>query len=124
MNPPTKHTVVETQEGRFAVYDPSGALLCELHSEVLARACAEDLDGEKAREAFPVGRFTDHSLHALFERCVRRESGDGWSGIHCQLGLWGVEGPSKSFVESEAMRYWIQYYQDGEYRKLLAVEAA
>ena len=58
------------------------------------------------------------TLDKLFDRCVVRKSGDGCYEIKCKLGLWGVTGPSRKSVEDEARHYWIQYYQDGEYKNI------
>lgn len=57
--------------------------------------------------------------NTLFEQCVDRAEGEGWYEIKCKLGLWAVTGPSKESVEDHAMHYWIQYWTDGEYAKLI-----
>lgn len=54
-----------------------------------------------------------------FDLCVVRKSGEGWYQIQCRLGLWGVIGPDRESVESEAMHYWLQYFGDGEYKSHL-----
>jgi hypothetical protein len=54
-----------------------------------------------------------------FEKCVKRKALDYTYKIDCALGLWGVEGDSKTLVESEAFHYWQQYNKDGEYYKIL-----
>lgn len=54
-----------------------------------------------------------------FDKCVKRKALDYTYRIDCILGLWSVEGGSKSLVESEAFHYWQQYHQDGEYCKIL-----
>lgn len=60
-------------------------------------------------------------VEALFDRCVvRNDYKDGSLEIKCCLGLWQVSGRDKQFVESESRRYWIQYFYDGEYEKLLS----
>lgn len=54
-----------------------------------------------------------------FHKCTsRRVLKDGTLRIRCKLGLWAVEGKDHAQVQREAMRYWIQYYEDGEYRIL------
>tara|TARA_Y100000296_G_C5160612_1_gene251600 strand:+ start:647 stop:859 length:213 start_codon:yes stop_codon:yes gene_type:complete len=58
-----------------------------------------------------------------FERCVKRKALDYTYKIDCVLGLWGVEGDSKTLVESEAFRYWQQYNEGGEYCKILGGES-
>ena len=35
--------------------------------------------------------------------------------IRCKKGLWAVTAPTKSQAEREAMRYFTQYFEDGEY---------
>lgn len=54
-----------------------------------------------------------------FEICVERKlMRDGSLQIHCRLGLWGTSGQDHKQVERDARHYWIQYYQDGEYKQL------
>jgi hypothetical protein len=54
-----------------------------------------------------------------FHRCTRsRRLKDGTLRIKCRLGLWAVEGKDYAQVQREAMHYWIQYFEDGEYRIL------
>jgi len=56
-----------------------------------------------------------------FEKCVERKlMKDGSLEICCKLGLWAGSGKDHKAVEREARHYWIQYYQDGEYKDLLA----
>lgn len=58
---------------------------------------------------------------AAFESCiVRKTHKDGSLEISCKLGLWSGSGRDHAAVEREAKHYWIQYYEDGEYTKLLA----
>lgn len=33
----------------------------------------------------------------------------------CPKGLWEVSGPDYGFVQSEAVRYYVQYLEGGEY---------
>lgn len=35
--------------------------------------------------------------------------------ISCKRGLWTFDGPDHDEVERQAMHYFLQYYQDGEY---------
>jgi hypothetical protein len=56
---------------------------------------------------------------ATFERCVTRRKEDKCHYVDCALGLWGVSGRRRADVEREARRYWLLYYGDGEYGKLL-----
>lgn len=40
----------------------------------------------------------------------------GWIA-ECKKGLFAVKGNSESHVRKEAMHYFVQYYNDGEYNK-------
>jgi len=61
------------------------------------------------------------TIDRIFERCIERGAlGKSELMIRCKLGLWGCYGFDKGQLEAEARHYWIQYYQDGEYTKLLA----
>jgi hypothetical protein len=61
---------------------------------------------------------TEHQLlETIFEKCVIRR-GKGRQ-IDCKLGLWGVGSRDKDSLERNARHYWIQYYRDGEYDKIL-----
>lgn len=51
-----------------------------------------------------------------FEKCVERKHGKGFYDILCRCGFWGVSTSNKEESEREAKHYWIQYYNDGEYR--------
>ena len=59
----------------------------------------------------------DQLLDAIFEKCITRQA-KGMQ-IDCKLGLWGVGSSNKDSLERNARHYWIQYYRDGEYGKLL-----
>jgi hypothetical protein len=48
------------------------------------------------------------------ERTVRR-SGRKIHIIRCKKGLWSVEAPTFIEALTEALRYFRQYYLDGEY---------
>lgn len=51
-----------------------------------------------------------------FERCViRKWHPDGRYSIRCKKGLWRVDFADVETAEKEAIRYWIQYAEDGEY---------
>ena len=43
-----------------------------------------------------------------------RKTKNGYS-IRCKKGLWSVTAQTKSQAEREAMRYFTQYFEDGEY---------
>ena len=58
---------------------------------------------------------------ALFDKCVQTVlRKDGTVLIACKLGLWSVSGTDHEVVRANAMHYWIQYYHDGEYNKMLS----
>ena len=40
---------------------------------------------------------------------------DGRCTIACNKGLWSVDAPSKNEATIEAVRYFLQYWEDGEY---------
>lgn len=40
---------------------------------------------------------------------------DGRVEIHCKRGFWGVSAASEDEAIREAKRYFIQYFEDGEY---------
>lgn len=64
-------------------------------------------------EIFAGGFMTELSL---FEKWTeRRRLNDGRYRIKCKKGNWSVEAPNKSQATQEAMHYFIQYFQDGEY---------
>ena len=50
-----------------------------------------------------------------FEKCINREE----NAINCKLGLWGVSSPNQEMIEKSARHYWIQYFNDGEYKNIL-----
>lgn len=50
-----------------------------------------------------------------FERCIIRRYAGGQHSIRCKKGLWRVDCSDLETAEKEAMRYWIQYAEDGEY---------
>jgi len=39
--------------------------------------------------------------------------------IHCKKGLWGVDAPDSDTADVEALHYFRQYYEDGEYTNQL-----
>jgi len=58
-------------------------------------------------------------LDEIFEKCVKRTYKDGWHTIKCKLKLWSTSGGDENEVERTAKNYWRQYFEDGEYDKLL-----
>ena len=60
-------------------------------------------------------------MDTLFARCiVRIDRPDGRREIYCQKGFWSVSGADRDAVEREARHYWIQYFNDGEYNRLIS----
>ena len=56
-----------------------------------------------------------------FDRCAETKLlKDGTVEIHCKRGLWSVSGRHWRQVRREAIRYWRQYKDAGEYDDLLA----
>ncbi len=58
-------------------------------------------------------------MRDYFDKCVVRSLKG--RRITCKLGLWSVQAPTAEQADSEARHYWIQYYDDGEYHKLLGL---
>ena len=51
-----------------------------------------------------------------YDECIERiKEKDGTLTIRCIKGNFSVNGIHKEIVEEEALRYWMQYAQDGEY---------
>ena len=54
-----------------------------------------------------------------FEKCTNTVfDGDLWD-ISCILGLWCVSGACKDEVQDEALHYFRQYKDDGEYHEII-----
>ena len=61
-------------------------------------------------------------MQELFNNLViTRQDGDTLT-ISCPLNLWSETGKHKVSVEIEAMHYFAQYYEDGEYNDLIGGE--
>ncbi len=58
-------------------------------------------------------------LDELFDKCTKTTNKNGWLTIKCKLGFWSAAGEDRSVVERTAKNYWLQYFEDGEYDKLL-----
>ena len=56
-------------------------------------------------------------LQKMRENTTERATKHGWE-ISCNRGLWSVTATNKEDVVREAMRYFIQYWGDGEYNTL------
>jgi len=65
------------------------------------------------------GEMGEPDLDKLFEKCVRRTFDDEWHNVRCKLSFWSTSGANKELVERTAKNYWRQYFEDGEYDKLL-----
>jgi len=55
-------------------------------------------------------------------KCANFWQSGGRMMIQCKLGLWSVDGTSDMTTINEAMRYFEQYKNDGEYADLLGRE--
>ena len=70
---------------------------------------------------FPEKPQAEVSPTSLFNRCVEQKlMKDGTLEIHCKRGNWCVIGIDHDRVKTEALHYWYQYKQDGEYDSLLS----
>ena len=47
--------------------------------------------------------------------CVNENKRGSLVEIECKLGLWSVIGESKYFIYTDALHYFKQYADDGEY---------
>ena len=56
-----------------------------------------------------------------FFACTERKINprNGWMTIECRYGLWSVEGKDHNAVFSEALAYFRQYKEDGEYSSII-----
>lgn len=54
-----------------------------------------------------------------FKKCTKTVfDGDEWD-ISCRLGLWGVTDSCKHIAQDEALYYFRQYKNDGEYSSII-----
>tara|TARA_R110001592_G_C13193003_1_gene753572 strand:+ start:33196 stop:33429 length:234 start_codon:yes stop_codon:yes gene_type:complete len=59
-----------------------------------------------------------------FYKCVDMTTDRfGIFNISCKLDLWGVSGKDASDIHNEAIYYWMQYKEDGEYSNILGGES-
>ena len=68
----------------------------------------------KLSDAFS-GLQTGGESGSLFEKNTTKTEADGRVMIRCNKGLWSVDAPSEYEAMREAVRYYIQYAEDGEY---------
>ena len=55
-----------------------------------------------------------------FKKCTtKRQRKNGRTSINCKLGLWGVLVTSEDQAMMEALRYFIQYKNAGEYSEII-----
>lgn len=54
-----------------------------------------------------------------YNRCVTKSFVDGVYEIECKLGLWSVSGTDRKQVNNEAIYYFSQYKEDGEYSSII-----
>ena len=58
-------------------------------------------------------------LHEDFAKCTSTVfDGDSWD-ISCNLGLWSVFAADKAQAQDEALHYFSQYKEDGEYSSII-----
>lgn len=53
-------------------------------------------------------------IRAFNKWTTTRKTKSGYS-VTCKKGLWSIHAPSKDDAFREALRYFAQYYSDGEY---------
>ena len=70
---------------------------------------------KKYLDAIKSGELTIFQKMAL---CVNEKKNGDQVEIGCKLGLWSVIGPNND-VYSDALHYFKQYMDDGEYYKIL-----
>ena len=59
-----------------------------------------------------------------FNKCItKRTRKNGNTSINCKLGLWGVSAPNEDQAIAEALRYWHQCKEDGEYSEIICCQA-
>ena len=58
-----------------------------------------------------------------FNKCVDIIHKGSVVEIDCKLGLWGVSGTAQEDVYRDALSYWQQYKEDGEYSSILGGES-
>jgi len=61
-----------------------------------------------------------YKYHKQFNKCItKRTRKNGNTSINCKLGLWGVSASNEFEATVEALRYWHQYKEDGEYSEII-----
>ena len=64
-------------------------------------------------------RERKHLLDDFKECTTKRQRKNGRNSINCKLGLWGVSATSEDQAMVEALRYFIQYKNAGEYSSII-----
>jgi len=59
--------------------------------------------------------ITDKLIIAFSENTEKKITKSGRVEMHCKKGLWGVDAPTEDEAEKEALHYFMQYYNEGEY---------
>ena len=54
-----------------------------------------------------------------FDDCVNFKVDLNYVEVSCKLGLWSVQGVNVSTLTKEALHYWQQYKDDGEYSSII-----
>lgn len=62
-------------------------------------------------------------MYEDFNKCVDIIHKGRVVEINCKLGLWGVSGTAQEDVYRDALSYWMQYKDDGEYSSILGGES-
>jgi hypothetical protein len=71
-----------------------------------------------AKEA--IGNMEDAAKKCIASHSwLDRKTGYTMYRFSCKKHLWSVEGTDKERARQEAMRYFLQYWSDGEYKDLV-----
>lgn len=54
-----------------------------------------------------------------FEKCTKITFDGHTYEVECILGFWGVESKNKDLALNEAMHYFLQYREYGEYSSII-----
>jgi len=73
-------------------------------------------ESQKYIDAIKNGELTIFQKMAL---CVNEKRTGDIIEIECSLGLWSVSGTKYEFIYNEALHYFKQYMDDGEYSSII-----
>ena len=59
-----------------------------------------------------------------FDKCTRYKYSKGVHSYRCRLFLWSAESSVKERAYQEAINYWRQYNEDGEYSSIIGGDSA